>query len=124
MPLRGIRGATVATTDQADDILDATRTLLEDILTANPTLQTADLASAFFTVTEDLISTYPARAARELGWVDVPMICSREIPVTGGLSCCIRVLLHWNTDLPQRAIRHIYLGAAANLRPDLSLTDV
>lgn len=124
MPLRGVRGATVAITDQADDILDATRTLLEAILTANPTLQTADLASAFFTVTEDLISAYPARAARELGWVDVPMICSREIPVTGGLSRCVRVLLHWNTDLPQRAIRHIYLGAAVNLRPDLSVTDV
>ncbi len=78
-----------------------------------------DLASALFTVTEDLSAAYPAAAARELGWTDVPLICAREIPVPGGLPRCIRVLLHWNTDLPQSAIRHVYLGAAAALRPDL-----
>jgi chorismate mutase len=124
MPLRGIRGATVAEQDQAETILQATRELLEAILSANPTLKPADLASVFFSVTEDLAAAYPALAARELGWNQVPLLCSREIPVPGSLTRCIRVLLHWNTDLPQHAIRHVYLGAAAELRPDLNSADL
>ena len=124
MPLRGIRGATVAEQDQAETILQATRELLDAILRANPTLKTADLASVFFSLTEDLAAAYPAQAARELGWDKVPLLCSREIPVPGSLPRCIRVLLHWNTDLPQHAIRHVYLGDAAELRPDLNLVDL
>lgn len=123
MPTRGIRGATVVEQDQAETILQATQDLLLAILEANPTLKTADLASVFFSVTGDLVSIYPAQAARELGWDEVPLLCSREIPVPGSLPRCIRVLLHWNTKLPQHAIRHVYLGAAAELRPDLSLAD-
>jgi chorismate mutase len=120
MPVRGIRGATVLLKDQPEAILAATRDLLVGILKANPTLRPGDLASAIFTVTDDLRSAYPARAARELGWVDVPLICTREIPVPGGLERCIRVLLHWNTDLSQEEIHHVYQGEAASLRPDLS----
>jgi chorismate mutase len=119
MPVRGIRGATTAEADQPESILTATRELLSSILEANPTLQISDLASVIFTVTEDLCSVYPAQAARQLGWTNVPMMCMQEIPVPGGLSHCIRVLLHWNTDLTQESIRHVYLGAASRLRPDL-----
>ena len=119
MPVRGIRGATTAEADQPEPILAATRELLSSILEANPTLQTSELASVIFTMTEDLCSVYPAQAARQLGWTNVPMMCMQEIPVPGGLSHCIRVLLHWNTDLPQESIQHIYLGAASRLRPDL-----
>ena len=119
MPVRGIRGATVAEADQPESILAATRELLSSILDANPTLQTSDLVSVIFTVTEDICSVYPAQAARQLGWTNVPMMCMQEIPVPGGLSRCIRVLLHWNTDLTQESIQHIYLGAASSLRPDL-----
>ena len=64
------------------------------------------------------------QAAREMGWNEVPMNYNREIPVPVGLVRCIRVLLQWNTDLPQHAIRHVYLGAAASLRPDLSVTEI
>ena len=119
MPIQGIRGATVTESDQPESILATTRDLLRAILEANPALRTSDLASAIFTVTEDLISVYPAQAARQLGWIDVPMLCTQEIPVPGGLPHCIRVLLHWNTDLPQRSIHHVYLGVASTLRPDL-----
>jgi chorismate mutase len=119
MSVRGIRGATVASSDEAEVILSATRELLCAILEANPALQTDDLASVFFTVTDDLAAVHPARAARQLGWVDVPLMCAREIPVPGGLARCIRVLLLWNTENPQSAIRHVYLGQAASLRPDL-----
>jgi chorismate mutase len=120
MAVRGVRGAAVAERDEPQEILAATRALLEAILAANPALQTEDIASALFTVTHDLSSVYPARAARELGWHEVPLMCALEIPVPGSLTRCIRVLLHWNTDLPQNHIQHVYLGAAASLRPDLN----
>jgi chorismate mutase len=120
MPIRGVRGATSVEQDQTDEILAATRELLVAIQGANPSLHTQDLASAIFTVSDDLCSVYPAQAARQLGWAQVPLLCTREIPVLGELPRCIRVLLHWNTELPQGAIQHVYLRAAASLRPDLT----
>jgi chorismate mutase len=120
MTVRGIRGATVVDQDQPEAILAATCQLLETILAANPTLCPDDLASAWFTVTHDLVSVHPAVAARRMGWTQVPLMCSLEIPVPGSLPHCIRVLLHWNTPLQQKEIQHIYLGAAAALRPDLA----
>jgi chorismate mutase len=120
MSLRGVRGATTAAQDQAEEILSATRELMEAILQANPALQPEDIASVIFTTTADLRAVYPARAARELGWTDVPLMCAQEIPVPEGLPRCIRVLLHWNTELPQIAIRHVYLREAVRLRPDLN----
>jgi chorismate mutase len=119
MTVRGIRGATVASGVDAEAILTATQELLLAILKANPDLHTEDIASAVFTVTPDLREVYPAQAARKLGWDSVPMLCAQEIPVPGGLPLCIRVLLLWNTDLSQNAVRHVYLGEAARLRPDL-----
>jgi chorismate mutase len=119
MPVRGVRGATVADNDNPDAILEATRSLLLAIQEANPSLLCADLASAIFTLTPDLVSAFPAQAARLLGWVDVPLLCTQEIPVPGSLPNCIRVLLHWNTDIPAGQVHHIYLGKAQKLRPDL-----
>jgi chorismate mutase len=81
-------------------------------------MQTEDLASILFTVTPELDAAYPAQAAHQLEWSGVPLICAREIPVPGGLPNCIRVMIHWNTNLPQSEIRHIYLKDAAQLRPD------
>ncbi len=120
MPVRGIRGAVVAISDQPETILQATRELLAGLIEANPGLQAEDIASAIFTVTADLNSEYPARAARQMGWDAVPLMCAQEIPVPGSLPRCIRVLLHWNTELPQNAVRPVYLGAAARLRPDIT----
>jgi chorismate mutase len=119
MTIRGIRGAITITADEPEQVLSATQELLTSILDANPALQTEDIASALFTVTEDIVSAYPAQAARQIGWDQVPMICTREIPVPGGLPLCIRVLIHWNTGLEQSAIQHVYLRDAVKLRPDL-----
>jgi chorismate mutase len=119
MAIRGVRGATTVQHDQAEEILEATRGLLCALLEANPGLQPEDLASALFTLTDDLQAAYPARAARQLGWTEVPLMCAREIGVPGGLPKCIRVLLHWNTELPQAQVRHVYLNEAISLRPDL-----
>ena len=119
MTIRGIRGAITITADETEQVLSATQELLTSILEANPALLTEDIASALFTVTEDITSTYPALAARQIGWDQVPMMCTREIPVPGGLTLCIRVLIHWNTELEQSVIQHVYLRDAVKLRPDL-----
>jgi chorismate mutase len=119
MPTRGIRGATTVADDQPDLILEATRELLEAILKDNPGMTPEDVGSAIFTVTDDLASTFPAQAARQMGWSMVPMMCAREIPVPGSLRKVIRVLVHWNTDTPQSEVRHVYLRDAVKLRPDL-----
>lgn len=120
MPMHGVRGATTVIADEADQVISATRELLEAMLAANPGMQTEDVGSVIFTVTEDLCSAFPALAARQMGWGSVPMMCAREIPVPGSLSRCIRVLLHWNTEVPQSVVRHIYLREAVKLRPDLA----
>ena len=119
MPTRGIRGATTVAADEPDLILQATRELLEAILKENEGMTPEDVGSAIFTVTEDLASTFPAQAARQMGWSMVPMMCAREIPVPGSLRKVIRVLVHWNTDVLQSEIKHVYLRDAVKLRPDL-----
>jgi chorismate mutase len=122
MSIRGIRGAVTTSRNQPQAIFKATRELLEAILQANPDLQPEELASVFFTLTEDLDAAYPAEAARQIGWTSVPMLCAKEIPVPGSLPGCIRVLLHWNTELPQHAVHHVYLGEATQLRPDIAFS--
>jgi len=119
MPIRGIRGATTVAADDPDLILQATRELLEEILEENENMKPEDVASALFTVTDDLASTFPAQAARQMGWGLVPMLCAREIPVPNSLPRVIRVLVHWNTELSQKEITHVYLRDAVKLRPDL-----
>ena len=120
MTIRGIRGATTVTSDDPELILQATCELLETILYENSDIQLDDIASVLFTVTEDIASAYPALAARQMGWDQVPMMCAREIPVPGSLPMCIRVLIHWNTNKEQRKIQHVYLRDAVKLRPDLA----
>ena len=119
MTCRGVRGATTVIEDDREEILKATRQLLALMIRRNE-IQTADLASATFTVTQDLRSEFPALAARQLGWFDVPMLCGYEIAVPGSLPRCIRILLHWNTDKRQEQIEHIYIRDAVRLRPDRS----
>lgn len=120
MPIRGIRGAVTVTADEPRLILEATQELLEAILGANAGMQAEDVTSALFTVTDDLSSTFPAQGAREMGWGLVPMLCAREIPVPESLPRVIRVLVHWNTEVPQSEITHVYLRDAVKLRPDLA----
>lgn len=83
-------------------------------------IESEDVASATFTVTRDLDAEFPALAARQLGWLEVPLLCGYEIEVPGSLPLCIRVMLHWNTDKPQKDIHHVYIHQAVRLRPDLS----
>jgi chorismate mutase len=117
--LRGLRGATTATANTSDAILDATEELLAALRDANG-FEPADVESAIFTSSPDLTADYPARAARRLGWTDVPLLGAAEVNVPSplGLPRCIRVLLHFYTSKSQRALKHMYLRDAAKLRPD------
>jgi chorismate mutase len=119
MPVRGLRGATTVDVDEEEAILNATGELLQALLQANPALQAQDIVSAWFTATADLHAAFPARAARQMGWTETALMCAQEMTVQGGLERCIRVLLHWNTDLPQAEVKHVYLREARSLRPDL-----
>ncbi len=116
---RGIRGATTVEQNDRNDIISATTELLQLMICQND-LQTEDIASAFFSLTEDLDAEFPAVAARLLGWTEVPLMCVREIPVPGSLSKCIRVLLHVNTTRNPSEIQHVYIRNAVNLRTTIA----
>lgn len=117
--LRGIRGATTVERDESGLVLEATRELLGTMLEANGVSDHEVIASIFFTTTPDLVSTFPAEAARELGMDMVPLICNQEIPVPGRLPRVVRVMMQVNTTRRQREMQHVYLRGAAALRPDL-----
>ena len=119
MICRGVRGATTVEENQREEILKATRELLALMIRVN-NIKPEDVASAIFTTTADLNAEFPALAARQLGWIDVPLICTHEIDVPGSLRKCVRVLVNWNTDHQQSDIQHIYIKDASRLRPDLS----
>jgi chorismate mutase len=118
MVCRGIRGAITVESNDEQAILKAARELLESIVAANG-VAVEDVVSVLFSVTPDLDAVNPARAAREMGWSHTPLLSVQEMAVGNGLPRCIRVLIHWNTDRSPEQVRHIYLGEARILRPDL-----
>lgn len=122
MPVRGIRGATTATANTAEAITEATDELLRELTAAND-LDVGEICFAFFTTTHDLTAEFPAFAARRLGWVDVPLLCSHDmdvrLPNPRGVPMCIRILLLYNTDQPQSAMRAVYLRGAKAIKADL-----
>ncbi|HHZ19493.1 MAG TPA: chorismate mutase [Firmicutes bacterium] len=115
--VRGIRGATIAPADDGNGILEVTRELLLQMAEANG-LTKDDIVSVIFTVTPDLHAEFPAKAARALGWADLPLLGAVEMDRPGAPRRCIRVLIHAYTSLRLEEIRHIYLRGAEVLRPD------
>ncbi len=116
--VRAVRGATTVAADDPTLIREAVTELLEAILNDNDIVP-ADVISAVFTATPDLISEFPAHAARLFGWTDIPLLCAQELPVHGALPRCIRVMLHAETRRQRSEMRHIYLRDAILLRADL-----
>jgi chorismate mutase len=116
--VRGVRGAVVVAADGSEAILTATKRLLIEMTRRNG-IASEEIASVLFTLTPDLKAAFPAVGARELGWVQVPMLHAVEVDVPGALGRVIRVLLLANTEHPQEEIEHVYLDEAAALRPDL-----
>lgn len=118
----GVRGATVAEDNTAEDILGATRELLRQMMTANG-FAVDDVVAAFFTTTPDLNATFPARAARQLGWTSVAMLDGHEMDVPDGLPRCIRVLVLINTTRTADELVPVYLRGAELLRTPVELVE-
>lgn len=116
--VRAIRGATSVPDDSPGAIAEAVRELLASLRQQNQ-LQDHEVISAIFTVTPDLVSAFPAEAARTAGWETVPLLCTTEIPVPGGLPRCLRVMLHVERSWNGTPAKHVYLREAVRLRPDL-----
>ena len=118
MRVRAARGAIVAPGGAAEDVLGATEKLLSTVLERNA-IATDDLVSILFTATDDLVSAFPAEAARRMGLGTVPLLCAREIPVQGSMRSVVRLLLHFHTDRSLGEVEHVYLDGAESLRDDL-----
>jgi len=116
--VRGVRGAISVGKNEPAEILERVEELLVAMVHANK-IKTEDIASITFSSTADLNSAFPALAARRLGWIEVPLFGTQEIDCPTGVPYCIRVLILINTELPQNAIKHIYLREAVVLRPDV-----
>ncbi len=117
--IRGVRGATTVESNAADDILQATSELLKTMIQENDIAED-EVASILFTITPELNATYPAKAARMLGWTRTALMGFQEADVPDGLPMCIRILIHWNTDKSIDEIKHLFLRDAVKLRPDLT----
>ena len=121
MAVRAVRGATQLDEDSREHMLDRVAELVTDVMAANG-LAVDDFISIIFTATSDLVSEFPAYAARQLGFSDVPLVCARELEIEGSMPRVVRLMAHVETDLPRADVTHVYLHGAANLRRDLSRT--
>lgn len=119
MAVRAIRGATQLEEDVRDHMLERVAEMVTDVMEANG-LEVDDFISVIFTATSDLVSEFPAYAARRLGFGEIPLICARELEIDGSMPRCVRMMAHVETDLPRADIIHVYLHGAAALRSDLT----
>jgi len=118
---RGIRGATTVENNTVEDIISASKELLQMMIDANGVIP-ENVACIIFTTTADLDAAFPATAARQIGWSDVALLCATEIDVPASLHGCIRILLLYNTEKSAAEIVHVYIKGASDLRADLSGT--
>ena len=119
MPVRAVRGATQLVTDSREEMLDRVAEMVTEVMAANH-LDVDDFISVIFTATSDLVAEFPAYAARQLGFGEVPLLCARELEIDGSMPRVVRMLAHVETDLPRAEITHVYLHGAAALRTDLT----
>lgn len=122
MLLRAVRGASTIHKDEAAAIVSATEEMLLTLMEKNQ-IQPQNIVSIFFTTTPDIISEFPAVAARKIGLVDTPLMCAQEIPKPGALPLCIRALIYFYTDLQKSEVKPVYLREAVKLRPDLTVQE-
>ena len=118
LAVRALRGATTVDADTAEQVRERTISLLEQMVERNG-VDHDDIISVLFTATDDIHSIFPATAARDIGFGDIPLICARELDIQGATPRCIRVLMHLGTERARAELRHVYLEGAAALRDDL-----
>lgn len=119
MSVRAVRGATQLENDTRDHMLDRVAEMVRGVTEAND-LEVADFISIIFTATSDLRAEFPAYAARQLGFDDVPLICARELEIDGSMPRVVRMMAHVDSDLARQDVTHVYLHGAAALRRDLT----
>ena len=119
MPVRAVRGATQLVTDTREEMLDRVAEMVSEVMTSNR-LEVDDFISVIFTATSDLVSEFPAYAARQLGFGEIPLLCARELEIEGSMPRVVRMLAHVESDLPRSDMTHVYLHGAAALRTDLT----
>ena len=118
MECRCVRGATSINENTEKAILSSTRELLTEMIEKNE-IDHSKISAILFTATKDLDKVYPARAAREMGFRDIALMCMQEMNVADSLPMCIRVMIMWNTGKHLNEIIHVYLRGAKKLRPDI-----
>ena len=119
MAVRAVRGATQLDVDDREHMLTRVTEMVTQVMDANG-WDVDDFISIIFTATSDLTSEFPAYAARQLGFSDVPLVCARELEIEGSMPRVVRLMAHVETDLPRADITHVYLHGAAALRRDLT----
>jgi len=119
VPVRAVRGATQLVTDTREEMLDRVAEMVSEVMTSNR-LEVDDFISVIFTATSDLVSEFPAYAARQLGFGEIPLLCARELEIEGSMPRVVRMLAHVESDLARADITHVYLHGAAALRTDLT----
>ena len=117
--MRAVRGATQLDRDDRDHMLERVAEMVTDAMDVNG-LHVDDFISVIFTATSDLVSEFPAYAARRLGFGEVPLLCARELEIDGSMPRVVRMLAHVETDQPRDRVTHVYLHGAAALRTDLT----
>jgi chorismate mutase len=118
MPVRALRGATTIDEDTPDHINERVQQLLKKMIERND-VDKDGIISIVFTATDDIHSMFPAQAAREIGFGDVPLLCARELDIESGTPLCVRILMHLETDIARADLHHVYLEGARGLRDDL-----
>ena len=119
MSVRAIRGATQLVEDTREQMLERVTEMVTEVMSANG-LGVDDFISVIFTATSDLVAEFPAYAARQLGFGEIPLLCARELEIEGSMPRVVRMMAHVETDLPRAEVTHVYLHGAALLRTDLT----
>jgi chorismate mutase len=117
--VRAVRGATQLVSDTREEMLDRVAEMVTEVMAANG-LVVDDFISVIFTATSDLVAEFPAYAARQLGFGEIPLLCARELEIEGSMPRVVRMLAHVESSLPRADITHVYLHGAATLRTDLT----
>lgn len=113
-----IRGATTIERDCKEEISSAVKEMLDEIFAVNA-LKKEEVSGFLFSLTTDIHSYHPAKAARECGYDFAPLFAAIEPEIEGGLKLCIRLMLFTNL-ADNRAVKHIYQRGAKVLRKDIS----
>ena len=114
-----VRGAITVDENTREAIIESTKELILEVCRENYITDKSQVISVVFTSTSDLTAEFPAKAARTIGWTSVPLICARELEIEGSMKSCIRLLMHFYSNVKNQEIKHIYLKDAKKLRPDL-----